>query len=178
MARGRMMFELKKEGRRALTGKRVQRLMRVMGIEALVPRPGTKQKAAPGHKIYPYLLRGLAIARARTTCGRPTSPTSPMAPRLSVSGGDQWIGPAALFWPGRLSNTIDARLLRRGSGGGLLLRHGMPKIFNNRPGRAIHQRRVHPANSKPPGNRDFDGRARPLHGQHFSSNGCGRSIKI
>ena len=34
--------------------------MRVMGIEALVPRPGTS-KAAPGHKIYPYLLRGLKI---------------------------------------------------------------------------------------------------------------------
>ena len=30
------------------------------GIEALVPRPGTS-KAAPGHKIYPYLLRGLKI---------------------------------------------------------------------------------------------------------------------
>ena len=40
--------------------KRVQRLMRVMGIEALVPRPGMS-KAAPGHKIYPYLLRGLKI---------------------------------------------------------------------------------------------------------------------
>jgi putative transposase len=31
-----------------------------MGIEALVPRPGTS-KAAPGHKIYPYLLRGVSI---------------------------------------------------------------------------------------------------------------------
>jgi putative transposase len=56
----RMMFELNKEGR-WVNRKRVQRLMRVMGIEALVPRPGTS-KAAPGHKIYPYLLRGLTIA--------------------------------------------------------------------------------------------------------------------
>ena len=56
----RMTFELNKEGR-AVNRKRVQRLMRVMGIEALVPRPGTS-KPAPGHKIYPYLLRGLAIA--------------------------------------------------------------------------------------------------------------------
>jgi len=55
----RMMFELNKEGR-GVNRKRVRRLMRVMGIEALVPRPGTS-KAAPGHKIYPYLLRGLAI---------------------------------------------------------------------------------------------------------------------
>ena len=55
----RMTFELNKEGR-GVNRKRVQRLMRVVGIEALVPRPGTS-KAAPGHKIYPYLLRGLKI---------------------------------------------------------------------------------------------------------------------
>ena len=46
-----MTFELNKEGR-LVNRKRVRRLMRVMGIEALVPRPGTS-KAAPGHKIYP-----------------------------------------------------------------------------------------------------------------------------
>jgi putative transposase len=38
-------------------------LMRRMGIEALAPQPGTSQ-TAPGHKIYPYLLRKLAINRA------------------------------------------------------------------------------------------------------------------
>ena len=37
--------------------------MRRMGIEALAPQPGTS-KAAPGHKVYPYLLRKLAITRA------------------------------------------------------------------------------------------------------------------
>jgi len=55
----RMTFELNREGR-GVNRKRVRRLMRVMGIEALVPRPGTS-KAASGHKIYPYLLRGLKI---------------------------------------------------------------------------------------------------------------------
>src|SRR6202140_1250070 len=55
----RMVFELNQAGH-GVNRKRVQRLMRVMGIEALVPRPGTS-KAAPGHKTYPYLLRGLAI---------------------------------------------------------------------------------------------------------------------
>jgi hypothetical protein len=49
-----------KEGR-GVNRKRVQRLMRMMGIEAMVPRPGTI-KPAPVYKIYPYLLRGLAIA--------------------------------------------------------------------------------------------------------------------
>ncbi len=38
-------------------------LMRRMGIEALAPQPGTS-KATPGNKIYPYLLRKLAIVRS------------------------------------------------------------------------------------------------------------------
>ena len=42
--------------------KRMQRLMRRMGIAALGPKPRTT-KPAPGHKIFPYLLRGLAIDR-------------------------------------------------------------------------------------------------------------------
>ena len=45
----RMIFERNKEGR-GVNRKRVQRLMRVMGIEALVPRPGTS-KAAPGLQV-------------------------------------------------------------------------------------------------------------------------------
>jgi putative transposase len=45
-------------GRRHITT-----LMHRMGIEALAPQPGTS-KRAPGHKIYPYLLRNLAITRA------------------------------------------------------------------------------------------------------------------
>jgi putative transposase len=41
----------------------VRTLMLRMGIEALAPQPGTSQ-AAPGHKVYPYLLRKLAITRS------------------------------------------------------------------------------------------------------------------
>jgi len=36
--------------------------MRLMGLEALVPKPGTS-KASPQNKIYPYLLRGLTVDR-------------------------------------------------------------------------------------------------------------------
>jgi len=42
--------------------KRVQRLMRRMGIAALGPKPRTT-KPAPGHTIYPYLLRDLTVDR-------------------------------------------------------------------------------------------------------------------
>lgn len=45
----RMMFELNKDGPK-VNRKHVQRLMRLMGIVVLVPRPGTS-KPAPGHKI-------------------------------------------------------------------------------------------------------------------------------
>ena len=85
----RMTFELNKEGR-GVNRKRVQRLMRVMGIEALVPRPGTS-KAAPGHKIYPYLLRGVGDYRAEPRLGG-RHHLHPDGARLSLSGGDHRLG--------------------------------------------------------------------------------------
>jgi len=42
--------------------KRVQRLMQIMGLIALYPKPRTS-RSAPGHRIYPYLLRDLTIDR-------------------------------------------------------------------------------------------------------------------
>ena len=43
--------------------KRVQRLMRVLGLEAIAPKPPKTSVAHPEHRIYPYLLRGLEIVR-------------------------------------------------------------------------------------------------------------------
>ena len=42
--------------------KRVRRLMQLMGLVSVAPKPNTS-RPAPGHKIYPYLLRGLTIDR-------------------------------------------------------------------------------------------------------------------
>ena len=42
--------------------KRVRRLMRVMGLRSLAPKPNTSRRAA-GHRVYPYLLRDLAVER-------------------------------------------------------------------------------------------------------------------
>ena len=53
----RMAALLRAEGHK-VNRKRVQRLMRQMGIAALGPKPRTT-KPAPGHKIFPYLLRNL-----------------------------------------------------------------------------------------------------------------------
>ena len=57
----RMTLALGKEGH-DINRKRVQRLMRQMGIVALGPKPNTS-KPAPGHTVFPYLLRDLAIDR-------------------------------------------------------------------------------------------------------------------
>jgi putative transposase len=53
---------LRQQGLR-INRKRVQRLMRLMGLEGLAPRP-TTTKPAPGHRVFPYLLRNVAITHA------------------------------------------------------------------------------------------------------------------
>src|SRR6201988_5548495 len=84
--------------------KRVQRLMRLLGLAAIYQRPN-KSKPAAAHKIYPYLLRGLAIERVNQSlgyrtprqiyqeglwiCGRSALPTGCASPasRASAEGG-------------------------------------------------------------------------------------------
>jgi len=58
----RMTAMLRAEGQ-AINRKRVQRLMRRMGIAALGPKPRTT-KPVPGHTIHPYLLRDVTVERA------------------------------------------------------------------------------------------------------------------
>jgi transposase InsO family protein len=53
---------LGREWRKRISRKRVQRLMRVMGIEALYPKPNLSRPAA-GHETYPYLLRDVVVSR-------------------------------------------------------------------------------------------------------------------
>ena len=157
----RMVFELNKEGR-GVNRKRVQRLMRVMGIEALVPRPGTS-KAAPGHKIYPYLLRGVSITEPNHVWASDITYIPMAAGFLYLVAIIDWASRAVLAW--RLSNTMDTRLLHRGarrSAGAA--RHA--ENIQHRSGRAVHQRRLH-RQARGCRDRDFDGRTRSFHGQYF-----------
>jgi putative transposase len=121
----RMTFELNKEGR-GVNRKRVQRLMRVMGIEALVPRPGTS-KPAPGHKIYPYLLRGLAIAEPNHVWAADITYIPMARGFLYLVAIIDWASRAVLAW--RVSNTIDSRFCVEALEEALEL-HGKPRIFN------------------------------------------------
>jgi putative transposase len=57
----RMAAVLRRDGM-MVNRKRIRRLMRVMGIEAIYQKPNTSRRH-PEHKVYPYLLRGMAIER-------------------------------------------------------------------------------------------------------------------
>jgi putative transposase len=58
----KMTAWLREEKQHLVTHKRVRRLLRLMGLEAIYPKPRLSI-ATPGHQIYPYLLRGVAIDR-------------------------------------------------------------------------------------------------------------------
>ena len=154
----RIVFELNQAGH-GINRKRVQRLMRVMGIEALVPRPGTS-KAAPGHKIYPYLLRGVNITEPNHVWA------STYIPRalgfLYLVAIIDWATRAVLAW--RLSNTMDTGFCIAALDEALA-RHGTPKYSTPIRGRD-HQRRLH-RQARGCRHRDFDGRTRSFHGQYF-----------
>jgi putative transposase len=131
----RMTFALNKEARNkearnkeggGVNRKRVQRLMRVMGIEALVPRPGTSQ-AAPGHKIYPYLLRGMAITEPNHVWACDITYIPMASGHLYLVAIIDWASRAVLAW--RLSNTMDTRFCLDALDEALE-RHGKPRIFN------------------------------------------------
>jgi putative transposase len=117
----RMTFDLNEEGL-GVNRKRVQRLMRLMGLEALVPRPGTS-KAAPGNKIYPYLLRGVTIHVWASDITY-----IPMANGfLYLAAVIDWASRAVLGW--RVSNTMDSAFCVEALGEALQ-NHGKPRIFN------------------------------------------------
>ena len=85
--------------------KRVQRLMRLLGLAAIYQRPNTSKPAA-AHKIYPYLLRGLTIERINQVwCSDITY--IPMAKGfVYLVVIMDWVSRAVLAW--RASNTLDA----------------------------------------------------------------------
>jgi putative transposase len=102
--------------------KQVQRLVLVIGLVAIYQRPNTS-KAAAEHKIYPYLLGGIAIARVNQVwCSDVTYiPTAKGFLYLVVVM--DWVSRAVLAW--RLSNTLGADFCVE-----TLSRYGRPEIFN------------------------------------------------
>ncbi len=121
----RMTALLRAEGH-ALNRKRVQRLMRKMGIAALGPKPRTTTPA-PGHKIYPYLLRDLAIDRPNQVWAADITYIPIGRGFLYLVAVMDWASRAVLAW--RLSNTMEASFCVAALEEALA-RFGKPEIFN------------------------------------------------
>jgi putative transposase len=107
--------------------KRVQRLMRLMGIEAIYPKPNTS-KSTPGHRIYPYLLRGLAVERVNQVWSIDITYVPMRQGFLYLVALIDWHSRYVLSW--RLSNTLDVSFCLEALQEALES-FGTPEIFNS-----------------------------------------------
>jgi putative transposase len=121
----RMAVMLRAEGY-SINRKRVQRLMRRMGIAALGPKPRTT-KPGPGHRIYPYLLRGMTIDRPNQVWAADITYIPIGRGFLYLMAVMDWASRAVLAW--RLSNTMDVSFCVSALEEALA-RFGRPEIFN------------------------------------------------
>jgi putative transposase len=121
----RMAWMLKEEGF-AINRKRVQRLMRKMGIAALSPKPKTT-RPQPGHKVFPYLLRNLVIDRPNQVWAADITYIPIGRGFLYLVAIMDWASRAVLTW--RLSNTMDASFCVSAVEEAMV-RFGKPEIFN------------------------------------------------
>jgi putative transposase len=106
--------------------KRVQRLMRRMGLEAIYPKRRTTQAAA-GHKIYPYLLRNVEVLRPDQVWSTDITYVPMRHGFLYLVAVMDWFSRYVLSW--RLSNTLDVGFCLEALEEALGL--GKPEIFNS-----------------------------------------------
>jgi len=105
--------------------KRVQRLLRLMGLVAIYPKPKLSA-AAVGHRIYPYLLRNLSIERANQVWSTDITYVPLTTGFMYLAAIIDWYSRYVISW--RLSNTLDGSfcldMLEEA------LRSGRPEVFN------------------------------------------------
>jgi putative transposase len=116
---------LSRQEQREVNRKRVQRLMRLMGLEAIYPKPRLSM-AGRGHRIYPYLLRGVAITRPDQVWSTDITYVPMRSGFMYLAAIIDWFSRYVIAW--RLSNTLDGSfcvdMLEEA------LRQGRPEVFN------------------------------------------------
>ena len=122
----KMVIFLKKAGHR-VNRKRVQRLMRQLGLAGMAPGPNTS-RPHPEHKVYPYLLRGVAVVRPNQVWS--TDITYIRLPRgfAYLVAIIDWYSRRVLSW--RISNSMEA-VFCVDCLEDALRHHGTPEIFNS-----------------------------------------------
>lgn len=121
----KMVVALEEKGH-TVNRKRMQRLMRLMGLEALVPKPNLS-RSNPEHVKYPYLLRGLDVTRADQVWASDIT-YIPLANGFCyLMAVVDWFSRAVLSW--RLSNTLEVGFCVEALEEALV-NFGPPDIFN------------------------------------------------
>jgi putative transposase len=110
----------------AVNRKRVSRLMEVMGIEAVYPKPKLSQ-AGKGHRIYPYLLRGTTVERVNQVWSTDITYIRMAQGFLYLVAVMDWFSRFVLSWSLSLTMEVEScvEALKRA------LRRGRPDIFNS-----------------------------------------------
>jgi putative transposase len=136
-----------------VNAKRVRRLMRQMGLEAIYPKPRLSVPGS-GHKIYPYRLRSLKSRSARPRLGQRYH-LHPTAAGICLSGGDHGLVQPLCAGVGSI-DFVGERLLRGGTGLGI--DDDAAGDLQYRPRSAVHQRGFYEP-SRGAGHHDQRGRA-------------------
>ena len=105
--------------------KRIQRLMRIMGLEAIHPGPRTT-KRSPDHEIHPYLLRDVIINRCDQVWSTDVTYVPLKDGYMFLATVIDWHSRFVLSW--RLSNTLETRFCLEALDEAL--DRGRPEIFN------------------------------------------------
>jgi putative transposase len=122
----RKLSRLLKAQGKLVNRKRVQRLMRIMGIEALAPKPRTSE-AAPEHTRFPYLLRHLDIVRPNQVWASDITYIPTRQGHCYLVAVMDWYTRRVLSW--RISNTMDSRFCIDAVEDAVA-KFGLPQIFN------------------------------------------------
>ena len=111
---------------RKVNRKRIQRLMRLMGIEAVYPKPHTS-RPHPEHRIHPYLLRNLTIDHANQVWAADITYVPMARGFMYLVAVMDWHSRKILSW--RVSNTLDPGFCNQALQEAIN-RYGKPEIFN------------------------------------------------
>jgi len=122
----RMMTQTLKAEGSAVNRKRVQRLMRLMGLESTAPKPNTS-KPAPEHTVYPYLLRNLTVSRINQVWAADITYIPMARGFVYLVAVIDWYSRRVLAW--RLSNTLETTFCVEAVNEAVA-RYGRPEIFN------------------------------------------------
>jgi putative transposase len=121
----RMMTEWLRSQGHEVNAKRIRRLMRLMGLAAIYPKPRLSVRC-PNHRVFPYLLRGVPVERVDQVWSTDITYVPMPSGFMYLAAVIDWYSRYVLAW--RLSNTLDgtfcAELLDE------VLCRGRPEVFN------------------------------------------------